>query len=245
VDARIELKCNIDLGPPESNLVYRAAALLQREHAPTRGARIELDKRVPHGAGLGGGSSDAANALVALDKLWGLALPPARLRDLAARIGSDCAFFVEGGMSLCTGRGEVVSALPDLNPVQLVILFPAAVCPTKDVYADLARNADYGLPPDDLKHRFSGPMDSKRLSSLIHNRLQESALRVSSGLRSAWEQTAHVDNSAVRFVSGSGSSIAFLPDGDDAARKLAKSLRMESGWQVFHTRTRARGTWWG
>lgn len=244
-DGRIELKCSVDLGPAESNLVYRAAALLQREHAPSRGARIELDKRVPHGAGLGGGSSDAANALVALDKLWGLALSPARLRELAAQVGSDCAFFVEGGLSLCTGRGEIVFALADIEPVQLVILFPGAVCPTKDVYADLARTGDYGLPADDLKHGFSGAMDAKRLSSLIHNRLQDSALRVSSGLHRAWEQTAHVDNSVVRFVSGSGSSIVFLVDGEQAARKLAKTLRMESGWQVFHTRTRARGTWWG
>lgn len=244
-DSRIELKCNLDLGPPENNLVYRAAALLQREHARARGARIELDKRVPHGAGLGGGSSDAANTLVALDRLWRLGLPASRLMDLAAQVGSDCAFFVEGGLSLCTGRGEIVSPLPEPKPVQLVILYPGAVCPTKDVYADLARNADYAAPVGDLRQRFSASLEAKRLSSLIHNRLQQSALRVSSGLRRAWEQTAHVDNSVVRFVSGSGSSIAFLAEDENAASRLAKSLRMESGWQVFQTRTRARGTWWG
>lgn len=241
----IALQCNVDLGPPQSNLVYLAAALMQCEHAPARGVRIELEKRIPHGAGLGGGSSDAASTMVALNRLWGLNLPAPRLRELAARVGSDCAFFVEGGTALCTGRGEQVMQLSDQPGVHLVVLYPNAVCPTKDVYADLAQHRDYGAARNDLVHEFSGAVNEKRLGTLIHNRLQASALRVSSGLRIAWEQTAQEALGNVQFVSGSGSSIAFLTEGRQQAGKLTETLRSRGLGQAFSTTTLPRGARWG
>ncbi len=104
----IEFRCDLDLGPPEKNLVVRAAQALQQAHAPKRGARITLTKRIPHGAGLGGGSSDAATTVVGLNQLWELGLGEARLQEIVSAVGSDCAFFVRGGTALCTGRGEIV-----------------------------------------------------------------------------------------------------------------------------------------
>src|ERR671924_216147 len=114
---RLELICDIDLGPIQKNLVFRAASLLQRTHAPGRGALIQLKKHIPHGAGLGGGSSDAANTLVALNRLWNLDLHKSALAKLAGEIGSDCAFFIEGGTAFCTGRGENVQPMPDISSV--------------------------------------------------------------------------------------------------------------------------------
>src|SRR5690606_30156144 len=107
-DQEIQLSCNIDLGDPLRHLVYQAAVLLRDGYAPGRGARIDLRKRIPHGAGLGGGSSDAANALIALNRHWGLEVDNQELQNLVSKVGSDCAFFVEGGTAICTGRGEVV-----------------------------------------------------------------------------------------------------------------------------------------
>lgn len=241
----ISLICNIDLGPPETNLVHRAAKLIRDRHAPGRGVHIVLTKRVPHGAGLGGGSSDAANTLVALDRLWSLKLGNDRLRALASEIGSDCAFFIEGGTALCTGRGEIVKQLHDQAGLHVVVLYPNDVCPTKDVYADLARHLTYAPAKSYLFHVFEGIVAPDKLASVVTNRLQESALRVSKGLAVAWGQTAQETGVLVRFVSGSGSSIAFLVDSQRRAETLAESLKERRLGQAFATVSLPRGPVWG
>ncbi len=98
--------------PVEENLVLAAARLLQRETGVSTGASVHLAKRIPTAGGLGGGSSDAAIALLGLRRLWGLALDADALRGLAARLGSDVPFFVSGGTALGEGRGERLTPLP-------------------------------------------------------------------------------------------------------------------------------------
>src|SRR6185295_852602 len=101
----------------ESNLVARAArALAARLRRPTADATIRLEKKIPVGAGLGGGSSDAARALVLLAELWGSRLSFEDLGALAASLGSDVPFFLVGGEADVTGRGEKVRPLPDSPP---------------------------------------------------------------------------------------------------------------------------------
>src|SRR3989454_549926 len=95
-----------DLPSDGRNLVVRAAHALREATAVSRGARITLDKRIPVAAGLGGGSADAAAALVGLSRLWGLRWPAARLAELAVTLGTDVPFFLRGGAALGTGRGE-------------------------------------------------------------------------------------------------------------------------------------------
>lgn len=102
---------------PRLNLAYQAAeALLQECGRAGRGARITVEKTIPAGMGLGGGSSDAAAVLRGLNVLWGLDLSTAALANIAARLGSDVAFFLYGGAALAGGRGEVVEPLPDAAP---------------------------------------------------------------------------------------------------------------------------------
>lgn len=98
--------------PVEENLVLAAARLLQREAGVSAGAAIHLTKRIPTAGGLGGGSSDAATALLGLRRLWGLDLDADALRELAAQLGSDVPFFVSGGTALGEGRGERLTQLP-------------------------------------------------------------------------------------------------------------------------------------
>ena len=97
---------NPDVPDGPENLVYRAVEILRRATGAGHGVRVDLNKRIPTGAGLGGGSSNAATALRALDRLWGLDLRPERLAALAAELGSDVPFFLTGGTAVVTGRGE-------------------------------------------------------------------------------------------------------------------------------------------
>lgn len=242
--ATLSLSCNINLGPVETNLVYRAADLLRREHAPGKGADITLEKRIPHGAGLGGGSSDAAAVMVALNRLWGLQLGNDRLRELVARIGSDCAFFIEGGTALCTGRGEIVQQLPDFAGIDVVILYPNVVLPTKDVYADYSSHLTPPGPECYFSNEFTLGLNREWLRARSVNRLQDSALRISEPLRKVWNETRSEPGVFVRFVSGSGSALAFAVDDRALAMALVQSFTDRGLGQAFATRSVGCGAVW-
>ena len=127
------------------NLVTRAATLLKESTKCDLGARIELRKSIPWGMGLGGGSSDAAATLLALNELWGLRLPLPKLTRLAFELGSDVPFFVHKGTALVEGRGEKVTPLPPLPSTSFVLLIPplpAVQGKTKQMYGNL-RVADF------------------------------------------------------------------------------------------------------
>lgn len=110
----------------ESNLAWNAADLLRREFRVSTGASISIDKRIPVSAGLGGGSSDAAATLVGLNSLWDLGQSHDQLRTLAADLGSDVPFLVEGGTAIALGRGERVRTLPTAPLPWFVLAFPSA-----------------------------------------------------------------------------------------------------------------------
>jgi len=118
----------------EDNLVLQAARLLQEYGGVRRGAALRLRKRIPVGAGLGGGSADAAAALKGLNRLWRLGLDPGTLAELGARLGSDIPFCLTGGTALVTGRGEVVEPLPYLPRAELVLVKPDLTVSTAEVY---------------------------------------------------------------------------------------------------------------
>lgn len=128
------------LGPVSENLVLRAARLMQEacqyrgENPGKLGADLWLEKRVPPGAGLGGGSSDAVAAMRLLARLWGVRIGADELVRMAAALGSDTAFFVRGGRALCTGRGEVVTPLPEAGTRHLVVVWPGFGVSTVAVY---------------------------------------------------------------------------------------------------------------
>lgn len=117
------------------NLVLRAARAIAEETNIDRGARLRLRKAIPVGGGLGGGSADAAAALVALDRLWGCDLGDSDLHRLAAGLGSDVPFFLHGGLALGIGRGDEVFPLPDREPTAVVVAVPKVQIPTAEAYA--------------------------------------------------------------------------------------------------------------
>jgi 4-diphosphocytidyl-2-C-methyl-D-erythritol kinase len=107
-----------------NNLVTQAATLLKESTKCSLGARIELRKHIPWGVGLGGGSSDAAATLLALNELWELRLPLSELVHLASKLGSDVPFFIHKGTALVEGKGEKVTPLPSLPSICFVLLVP-------------------------------------------------------------------------------------------------------------------------
>lgn len=221
---RIELRCD-DPGVPagRANLVVRAAEALRAEARVDRGARITLEKRIPAQAGLGGGSSDAAATLEALDQLWDLRTPPARLAELAGAIGSDVAFFLGGPAAVCRGRGERVEPIGPSPTYHFVLIKPPVGLRTAEVYGRLT-------PPE--RPRPIGPVleafgrgDAEALGQELFNRLGPTAEALAPDLarvRSALEGCG--PDLTGSLISGSGSAHFGLGRDRDAAGRAARNL---------------------
>lgn len=121
----IHLTCDRPEVPTDArNLAYQAAELLQKECHSSAGVEIHIEKHIPVAAGLAGGSADAAAVLVGLNQLWGLGLTVGELQSLAARLGSDIPFCIQGGTQLATGRGEVLEPLADWEGIPVLLAKP-------------------------------------------------------------------------------------------------------------------------
>ena len=129
--AEISLTCE---GLPDvsekDNIVWKAASLLAARIGERRGVAITLRKTIPSGAGLGGGSGNAAAALAGLRRFWNRDIADTDLFTVAAELGSDVPYFLMGGAALGRGRGEILTALPDFQPAHLVVIFPGTAVST-------------------------------------------------------------------------------------------------------------------
>ena len=148
------LTCDDPTVPADgSNLVLRAAEVYARHRPDCVRGTFRLTKRIPHGAGLGGGSSDAAAALRLLDQAAPTPLGPEALEGFAAEVGSDCAYFVRGGLKVMRGRGERLAAMPEapaaaLRGRRVLIIKPPFGIPTPEAYAGLAKAGRYQASAD-------------------------------------------------------------------------------------------------
>lgn len=173
------LRHDLNVTLPPDDLCLRAARLLQRESGTSLGCDIRIHKEVPWGAGLGGGSSDAATVLLALNQLWDLNWPGARLEALALQLGADVPFFVRGQAAWVEGVGEDITPIPlptSLLNTPLALLKPPAAIPTAAIFGSqlLKRDTKHAIVEDFL----AAPM------RFGHNDLQEPA--------QAWRATASV-----------------------------------------------------
>ena len=130
------------VGDLDSDLVVRAARALQTHSGTTLGAAISVTKRIPAGSGLGGGSSDAATTLIALNRLWNLHLSRIELSAIGVELGADVPFFLHGQAAFAEGIGERLSTI-ELPPLWFAILWPGVHVSTKEIFADagLTRNS--------------------------------------------------------------------------------------------------------
>lgn len=174
----IALACDDAALPCDAtNLAWKAAAAYHAASPLAGRIAIRLAKRIPAGAGLGGGSADAAAVLVALDRLAPRPLGGDRLEAIAAGIGSDVSFLVRGGTAHATGRGEVLTPLPDPPSLDLTLLMPTgAHCATPAVYRALT-DPERGPRPARGHAWFAGKL-AEGVAGILHNRLTLPACRV-------------------------------------------------------------------
>lgn len=140
-DGLITRKSEIADVPAEDDLTVRAATLLKAHTGTRAGVDIEIDKRLPMGAGLGGGSSDAATTLLALNRLWKLELPRAELQTLALKLGADVPFFVFGKNAFAEGVGEALQVV-QLPPRYFLVVTPKVHVPTAAIFSEKALTRD-------------------------------------------------------------------------------------------------------
>ena len=215
----ITLTCSDPALPSgEENLAHRAASLFFRETGIAGGAALTLEKRIPSQAGLGGGSSDAASALLALRKLYAPALPDTELETMAAALGSDVPFFIRGGTQLATGRGEVLSPLPPLTDGWFVIVKPTESFSTPAMYRRLDNLPPACTPP---LPPLQGGLPA--LAAGLFNRF-EAAIPAGSAV---WDIKARLAayGALAALLSGSGSAVFGLFDTETAARAAVEALR--------------------
>ena len=219
------------------NLILRAAEALRRDAGrPELGAAIHLRKRIPIGAGLAGGSSDAAAALLGLSRLWNLSPSTAVLERLAAAIGSDVPFCLQGGTQLCFGRGERLEPLPDLPPMGVLLLKdPQVSVSTPWAYRLCREQLGGGYGSDDqsfeprrgaLRQRVRGsvPWLSGDAPLALCNDLQRVVAPAVPSVRSGLERLATAPGLRALAMSGSGPTLFGLFDDPEAARRAADGL---------------------
>lgn len=214
----------------DDNLVVRAARAVQETAGIAQGARIVLIKRLPVGAGLGGGSSDAAATLLATNAAWNAGLTPTALQTLAEQLGSDVPFFLNLQSGIYSGRGELLVTPVRLPTLTWVIVAPERPNATADVFRcnrlSLHPQA-CGLPPNRVH-----VLGRRELGRLLFNRLQEPASMLNPDVPKALTALRHFGLHAVSMT-GSGSACFALADHWRQAICVANGLR-GSGWkQVF------------
>lgn len=234
------------LGPAEDNLVVRAArsfldSLDTRSGPRPAGLRIRLTKRIPHGAGLGGGSSDAATVLVGLNRMMGSPLSRGHLAEMGARLGSDVPFFLSGSaLALAWGRGDRLLALDPLPGRPVLLALPAEGMATVAAYKVLAEHrteiraqSPGGLVLDPARLR-----SWDALSSLASNDFETALDRVRPELRPIWEAMRSA-GARPSLLSGSGSAV-FGVFSDQGGLESARSVLEEAmpDLRLMETRTR-------
>jgi len=220
-DAQLRLTCDRpDLPTGPDNLVCKAASGLRlRAGRPDLGADFHLTKRIPTQAGLAGGSSDAAAALVALNRVWNLNLSRAALALVAAGVGSDVAFFLSLPAGWCTGRGEHVAPEPPGGGFHVVLVLPPVGLSTPAVFRQLVVPA---TPHSGAAVRAAFRTgDAAALGAALFNRLEEPAFALAPAVERVYRRLAALTPAGCR-MSGSGSAVfAVCRSPHDAARVAA------------------------
>jgi 4-diphosphocytidyl-2-C-methyl-D-erythritol kinase len=240
-DGRLELACSDpEIPADESNLVLRAASALRERYGVRRGARVELEKVIPAGGGLGGGSSDAAVTLLGLANLWEIETDVRELVEIGARLGADVPFFLTGGTALGTSTGTEIKPLADAPKMHLVVVAPGVKVSTAEAYKALGARA---LTKDEAAANLSvsrAEADfSVSHSGVMSNDFEPVVARLYPEVGRAAEALGEA-GAGPTLLSGSGSSVFRVFESKWEAERARATLKPEQGWRVFACETLTR-----
>lgn len=224
----------------ERNLIVRGAKSLRDGFGIDKGSRIHLQKRIPSPGGLGGGSSNAAVALIGLSKLWEIDIDRNEMTAIAERLGSDVPFFLRGGTSIGAGRGDIVEQLPDIDEKIMLVVTPDVKVSTKEAFARIDAS---GLTKEGSKSilrdcRFIAGSSDLRDKTLI-NDFETSVLRAEPEIARAKATLLRL-GARQALMSGSGASIFAIFDKEETRQAAIKALEIESNWRKFAVATISR-----
>jgi 4-diphosphocytidyl-2-C-methyl-D-erythritol kinase len=207
----------------QTNLVCRALEVLEKAVGhPLPSMALHLEKNIPHGAGLGGGSSDAAAALVAVNQLCELGLSCEKLTELAATLGSDCAFFIRGGAAEASGRGEVLTPVPLVRSFHVLLAWPRFGISTAKAYGALSSEMLGPHTDGDLVRRWIGGEDV--VLPKLHNSFEKALLPEYPILQENLEIMRSCGASNV-LLSGSGSAVFGIFEDKGLLQKALSRLK--------------------
>jgi len=230
---RIAISCAHPWVPrDEKNIVFGAAQLLLPRVDPRWAVQIQIRKRIPVGAGLGGGSADAAATLVGLNRLFKLGLPEARLEKLALSLGADVPFFVRARPARARGIGERLSPVSGLVRFWLVILYPGFPVSTARVYLTLAPSLTKTRANTSIATSLKSP---DAIASLLLNDLESVTLKMHPRIRLLKNKLLR-EGAAGGLMSGSGSAVFGIFRSKKTAEKAHHRLRKEEGVDAFLVR---------
>jgi len=227
LDEEICFECD-EASLKRDNLVTQAATLLKESTKCSLGARIELRKHIPWGVGLGGGSSDAAATLLALNELWGLWLPLSELVHLASKLGSDVPFFIHKGTAVVEGKGERVTPLPSLPATWFVLLVPPVpkiLDKTKQMYNNL--DDAYFTEGQFVQQALSSLRQGKAIDpGFMFNVFEKVAFDFFPGL-DKYRKTLEEAGVPGVYLAGSGPCLFTFFSGEGKARELLSRLKKQ------------------
>ncbi len=230
-DTELKVECEYPELAGDQNLVWQAAVELAKVGSVDPAAKITVEKHIPVGMGLGGGSSDAATALLGLNRLWGLGLSVEELAVIAARLGSDVTFFLWGGTALAQGRGEQITQLASLPPLAVTLVFPSLVIPNKtaSMYSRLTRAqfSDGGLTRQMIQILTSGQFVRESVRGLIFNAFSEVAARTYPTLVDMCREIVE-DGGPVMHLCGAGPALFTIPSSEEEHQSIADVLQPHS-----------------
>ncbi|MPZ68775.1 MAG: 4-(cytidine 5'-diphospho)-2-C-methyl-D-erythritol kinase [Actinobacteria bacterium] len=223
VDMVLEPPLTGDLPAMEDNLVWTSARRLEELGALSPGVRIEITKRIPMGAGLGGGSGNAAGVLVLLNELWEAGYDEPRLLDIAGGLGSDVPYCIGGGTVLAAGRGEKLTRLPAPKEIWFVLGLTATHLSTRDVYErweEAGSPSSLGSAPMVLA---LGGGTEAEIAGLLHNDLESPAFSMLPELRN--KKQALLDAGSLgALLSGSGPTMYGVATDRAHAERIAAQV---------------------
>ncbi len=234
---QITVSCNHpDVPEGTENIAYKAAVrFLETAGRPGDGVKIDIKKIIPIGAGLGGGSSNAAAVLSGLNAHFGSPLSASVLMDIGKTIGADVPFFIYGKPAVATGIGEIITPLPHLRPSFVVLVYPRHILSTRAVF----KNFNLTLTKKEKIHTKNiFKLDwNTNIHGLLFNALESSAFTLSPMIREI-KETLLDSGADGALMSGSGSSVYGIYDNPETAEKAYNLLSRQRRWQVFNTRLR-------